>query len=106
MPPWVLRIRNWGRASSRGSQPIPAFMVRPKTSPLGHSSSISGVSGSRPAGPVAFVSTSSRAAPVPTIASNPMAILAMLTLLRDSGFQRLSVPRFADRMTPRHRRHA
>ena len=31
MPPWVLSIRNCGRPSWRGSYPIPAFWVSPKS---------------------------------------------------------------------------
>src|SRR6267142_2243545 len=58
MPPWVLRIRNCGLPSSRGSQPMPAFWVRPKMSPLGLSRSCSAVIGSAPCGPAPAVTTS------------------------------------------------
>ena len=34
-PPWVLRIRNGSRPTSDGSQPMPAFWVRPNRSPRG-----------------------------------------------------------------------
>ncbi len=47
------------RASFCGSQPMPAFWLRPKRLPEGAVSSISGVMGSRPRGPGAWVATSS-----------------------------------------------
>ena len=56
-PPCVLRIRNSGSRSLAGSQPIPALWVKPKRFPEGSRSSISGVNGSAPAGPGAWVAT-------------------------------------------------
>ena len=70
IPPCVLSIRNCGRPSSRGSQPIPAFCVIPKMSPLGRSISISAVSGRLPAGPEPTVSTRHSAGSESTICSN------------------------------------
>ncbi len=58
-PPWVLRIRTSEPSSFCGSQPMPAFWLRPKRLPEGAVSSISGVMGSRPRGPGAWVATSS-----------------------------------------------
>ena len=57
-PPCVLRIRKGSRATSLAVHPIPAFWVRPKRSPDGHSLSISPVSGSEPSGPSPAVVTS------------------------------------------------
>src|SRR5450631_2801539 len=62
MPPCVLRIRNSGSSRRVGSQPMPAFCDKPKRLPEGWVSSISAVSGSTPAGPVACVSTRRRLA--------------------------------------------
>ena len=58
-PPWVLRIRTSAPSNFFGSQPMPAFWLRPKRLPEGAVSSISGVMGSRPRGPGAWVATSS-----------------------------------------------
>ena len=46
-------MRNWSRPTFDASQPMPAFWVRPKTSPEGLSRRNSGVSGSAPEGPSA-----------------------------------------------------
>ncbi len=59
-PPWVLRIRNSGSSRRSGSQPMPAFWLRPKRLPLGWVSSISAESGNAPCGPGAWVATRSR----------------------------------------------
>src|SRR5438046_598248 len=72
MPPLVPSIKNCGRPSSRGSQPIPAFCVRPKMSPLGRSSSISAVRGRLPDGPAAAVWTSSSERADSTMVSKPV----------------------------------
>ncbi len=58
-PPWVLRMRTSEPMSFCGSQPMPAFWLRPKRLPEGAVSSISGVMGSWPRGPGAWVATSS-----------------------------------------------
>src|SRR5262245_47652652 len=71
MPPCVPSIRNCGRPSSRGSQPMPAFWVIPKMSPLGRSSSISAVRGRLPCGPTPAVSMRHSAGSESTICSNP-----------------------------------
>ena len=60
MPPCVLRIRTSGRRIASGCQPMPAFCVQPKRSPLGRSSRSAGSSGRAPAGPGRAVSTVSR----------------------------------------------
>src|SRR3954452_8062761 len=57
MPPWVDSIRNSRPLSADGVHPIPAFCVHPNRSPDGRSLSISGVSGSDPDGPAAWVLT-------------------------------------------------
>jgi len=57
MPPWVERMRNSGSRRRLGSQPMPAFWLRPKMSPEGWVRSISGVMGSEPSGPGAWVRT-------------------------------------------------
>src|SRR6266850_5686988 len=75
MPPLVPSMRNCGRPSSRGSQPMPAFCVRPKMSPLGRSSSISAVSGSLPGGPAAAVWTCHSARSESTIASKVCVVM-------------------------------
>ena len=57
-PPCVLRIRNSGSSRREGSQPMPAFWLKPNKFPDGAVSSISADSGSAPAGPAAWVVTS------------------------------------------------
>src|SRR5215475_11474100 len=66
-------MRYCGRPSSRGSQPIPAFWVSPKMSPLGLSCSISAVRGRRPRGPGAALFTSKRSLVDSTISVKPRA---------------------------------
>src|SRR5207253_1226948 len=51
-PPWVLTMTYCGPPNDAGLQPMPTFCVRPNRLPLGSSRSMSGVSGSRPAGHV------------------------------------------------------
>src|SRR5712664_128063 len=75
IPPSVESSRNCGRPSSRGSQPMPAFCVRPKMSPLGRSSSISAVSGSLPDGPAPAVWTCHSARSDSTIASKVCVVM-------------------------------
>src|SRR5262245_43296011 len=94
IPPLVPSIRNCGRPSSRGSQPMPAFCVRPKTSPLGRSSSISAVSGRRPDGPAPAVCTSNAARSDSTKTWNAVAFMsARVPLQRRSLAQVLHPPR-------------
>src|SRR2546425_9329059 len=50
-PPWVLTMTYCGPPNDAGLQPMPTFCVRPNRLPLGSSRSMSGVRGSRPAGP-------------------------------------------------------
>src|SRR5581483_1935661 len=59
-PPCVLRMRNSGSRSRAGSQPMPASCEKPKRLPEGCVSSISGVMGSMPSGPLACVRTSAK----------------------------------------------
>ena len=60
---------------------MPAFWVSPKMSPLGLSSSISAVSGSRPCGPAPEVWISQTDGSDRTISSNPLsAILGAIAL--------------------------
>src|SRR6267143_650152 len=70
-PPWVESMRNWGRVSSRGSQPMPAFCVSPKSSPLDPSSSISPVRGRLPRGPAPAVWTVQSSLEDSTMSSKP-----------------------------------
>ena len=67
----VLRTRNCLRNNSDGRQPMPAFWLKPKMSPLGRSTSISAVKGSLPSGPGACVGVSHPATPSsPTMSAN------------------------------------
>ena len=67
----VLRTRNCLRNNSDGRQPMPAFWLNPKMSPLGRSTNISAVNGSVPLGPAAWVGVSHPATPSsPTMSAN------------------------------------
>src|SRR5262249_33764978 len=80
-------MRYCGRPSSRGSQPMPAFWVSPKMSPLGRSRSISAVRGRRPRGPGAALFTSKRSLVDSTISVKPRA--RDLVLMRQARRRRV-----------------
>src|SRR5690242_5415088 len=94
MPPCVESIRYWGRPSWEGSQPMPAFWVMPKMSPLGRSSSISAVSGRLPCGPAPAVRISQTEGSDDTI--SPNAIVVFFAVTSPS----LRAPQFGPRRFP------
>src|SRR5215472_12346781 len=80
-------MRYCGRPSSRGSQPMPAFWVSPKMSPLGRSRSISAVRGRRPRGPGDALFTSKRSLVDSTMSVKPRA--RDLVLMRQARRRRV-----------------
>ncbi len=88
----MLRIRNSGSSSRAGSQPIPAFWLKPKRLPEGSVSSISAVSGSAPSGPAACVAT--RSNPASSVSNTDATEIAAMTcpLFRLSQYMSVRAP--------------
>src|SRR5687768_11422452 len=114
MPPCVLSSKYCGRPSSRGSQPIPAFWLSAKMSPLGALSSISSVKGSVPCGPAALVCTSmsaggsppsSRSRSVSSVLSISFIVIfydSVLILVQRDGVPLLKNLSYSDGKTRKH----
>src|SRR5436309_8742721 len=83
-PPWVLTMTYCGPSRAWGLQPMPTFCVRPNRLPLGSSRNLSGVRGSRPAGPSPASRPAATALAVPSTASSGGAgsLVCMITTLR------------------------